>query len=185
MVRGMHYNQTYAPVIDWPTIRLLLTMALMQGWASQQIDFVMAYPQADIRKPVYMEVPKGLRTPGVDRRKHCLLVKKNIYGGKESGRTWYNWLRAGLERQGFVKMNNHNCVFVRGTTIFMVYTDDGILLDKDPKKIEDAIGDLTKEFEIDDQGNINDYLGVKVDKIDKGKLKLSQPQLIDSILKDL
>jgi hypothetical protein len=47
----------------------------------------MAYPQADISTAhAYMEIPKGFEFEG-SRAIHCLHVLKNIYGGKDVGRT--------------------------------------------------------------------------------------------------
>ena len=40
-------------------------------------------------------------------------------------------------------------------------------------------------FDIEDKGDISDYLGVHVEKLSDGKLKLSQPQLIQQIISDL
>ena len=40
MIKGQHYDQTYAPALSWTTIRLFLILALLLGWHSRQIDFV-------------------------------------------------------------------------------------------------------------------------------------------------
>ena len=44
-VAGVHYDQTYAPVTSWETIRLLLTMVLKNNWKTRQLDYVLAFPQ--------------------------------------------------------------------------------------------------------------------------------------------
>jgi hypothetical protein len=43
----------------------------------------------------------------------------------------------------------------------MVYVDDGILIDPDNVKIEK---DLQLKFEVQDEADLSDYLGVKVQK---------------------
>jgi hypothetical protein len=45
--QGVHYEGLYSPVVSWTTVRLLLTLALIHGWYTRQIDFILAYPQAD------------------------------------------------------------------------------------------------------------------------------------------
>ena len=45
--------------------------------------------------------------------------------------------------------------------------------------------DLAKQFDITDEGNINEYLGVKVTKLPDCTITLTQPHLIDSIIADL
>lgn len=185
MIKGKHFDQTYAPSLGWPTIRLLLTLSIINNWKTRQIDFVLAYPQAKAQRTYYMELPKGIRIPGCKRSTHCLKVTANLYGAKDASRTWFMHLTKGLNDIGFQQSKEDECVFYRGTTIFVVYTDDGIILDKDGKKIEKAMSDMKKKFTISDEGNLQEYLGVRVDHRSDGTIKLSQPQLIDSILKDL
>ncbi len=45
------------------------------------MDFVLAFPQADVECDIYMEVPMGFILKG-DKKKLCLKLKKNIYGTK-------------------------------------------------------------------------------------------------------
>ncbi|KAG7368166.1 reverse transcriptase RNA-dependent DNA polymerase [Nitzschia inconspicua] len=93
MVKGKHYDETYAPTLSWATIRTWLTLAVCNGWHTRQLDFVLAYPQADIPRPTYMELPDGIEIEGTSKETHCLRVLKNIYGGKDAGRTWYEYLK--------------------------------------------------------------------------------------------
>ena len=186
MIAGKHYDQTYAPALSWLTIRLFLILTIMNGWKARQIDFVLAYPQADIPRPTFMELPRGINFPGLNRNKHCLRIKKNIYGGKDSGRTWYLHLRKGLESLGFQSTNNDECIFIRGTTVLLIYTDDVIIIDKESDiNIDKCIQDLQTIFDVEDEGTLEDYLGVKVTHRSDGTIELTQPQLIDSILADL
>jgi Reverse transcriptase (RNA-dependent DNA polymerase) len=92
----------------------------------------------------------------------------------------------GLKELGFIRSDYDNCLYYRGRTMFLVYVDDGILIDPDPAEIERALTDLASKFEIEDEGAIDDYLGVKIVKSDKdGTFQLTQPHLINSILEDL
>jgi hypothetical protein len=54
---GVNFWETYAPVISWTTIRLFLVLSILNGWQTRQVDFVLAFPQADIECPMYMEIP--------------------------------------------------------------------------------------------------------------------------------
>ena len=178
-------TETFAPALTWTVIRLFLTLSIIHNWHSRQVDFVLAYPQAEIPRPTFMELPKGINIPGLDRNIHVLQVLRNIYGGKDAGRTWYLHLKKKLESIGFVQSKHDECVFYRGTTIFIVYTDDGIFFDPKKENVDKAINDMAKILNIDDQGNISDYLGVKVDSLNEGGFELTQPQLINSILIEL
>jgi Reverse transcriptase (RNA-dependent DNA polymerase) len=128
----------------------------------------MAYPQADIStNHVYIEIHKGFEFEG-GWDTHCLHVLKNIYGGKDAGRTWNQYLVKGLRELGFEQASAEECVFYWDTTTFMVYVDDGILIDPDNKKIEAALKDLKSKFEVQDEGDLSDYWVWKCRSIQMG-----------------
>ena len=56
--KGVHCDESCSPVVAWSTVRLMLTMALIQNWHAQQIDFVLAFPQAKVRKDTHMHAPE-------------------------------------------------------------------------------------------------------------------------------
>ena len=60
-VYGMNYFETYTPIVTWFAIRLMIIFGIIFCWAPQQVDFVMAYPQAPIKMDIYMELPQGFK----------------------------------------------------------------------------------------------------------------------------
>jgi hypothetical protein len=83
----VNFWEIYAPVVKWFSIRLFLITSILNGWDTRQIDFVLAYPQADVECNIYMEeVLNGFNVKG-ERKNYCLKLQKNIYGTKrvESG----------------------------------------------------------------------------------------------------
>ncbi len=56
-VYGMNYFKTYAPVVTWLAIRLMIVFGIIFCWALWQVDFGMAYPQALVETDIYMELP--------------------------------------------------------------------------------------------------------------------------------
>jgi hypothetical protein len=50
MIKGLHYEETYAPVVQWATIRFIISLAILTNWHTRQLDFVLAYTQADIER---------------------------------------------------------------------------------------------------------------------------------------
>jgi hypothetical protein len=100
-VRGVHYDQTYSPVVTWPATRFFLTQSLIHRWTTRQLDFVLAYPQAPVECDLYMEIPKGTHIPGVPKSKYVLQIINNLYGQKQAGRVWNQYFVAGLKDIGF------------------------------------------------------------------------------------
>ena len=55
---GVDFFDTYAPVVQRSTIRLLLSTVLTEGWATRQVDYTNAFAQANLHEEVYLEYPK-------------------------------------------------------------------------------------------------------------------------------
>ena len=107
---GVNFLDTYSPVVTWTSIRFFLLVCLCQGWASKQLDFVLAYPQVPVECDMYLELPKGFTYKG-DRKSHVLKLIKNVYGTRQGARVWSTFLKKGLIRQGFVQSKIDECVF--------------------------------------------------------------------------
>ena len=50
---------------------------------------------------------------------------------------------------------------------------------------KDDKGNEYRAFNMTDEGDLSDYLGVKIELLDNGLIKLCQPHLIEQILKDV
>ena len=61
---GINYWEMYAQVVGWASVRLLLIIASINRIPTRSIDFVLAFPQATLDVPVYIELPFGIRVLG-------------------------------------------------------------------------------------------------------------------------
>ena len=69
--------------------------------------------------------------------------------------------------------------------MFVVYVDDGIIVDKDVRKINEVIRELKRlKYDIEDKSTISDYLGVNFTYQSSETIELTQPQLIQQIIED-
>ncbi len=165
-INGMNYHETYAPVVTWFAIRLMIIFRIIFCWALCQVNFVMAYPQAPIEMDIYMELPQGIQTAHGNSKGHVLKLEKNIYGQKQAGRVWNSFLMDKLLSIGFTTSLVDDCMFYRNDVIFMVYVDDGIFLGDDDLKLQEAIKDIQDiGLNIEDQGHPADYVGVNIKKL--------------------
>jgi hypothetical protein len=100
---GVHFWETYAPVMNWSTVRQVLTLSLLNGFKTRQVDFIQAFTQAPLDCLIYMKVPAGfsiidgnLQFTGEANKSithdYVLQLKKNIYGLKHAGHKWYKCL---------------------------------------------------------------------------------------------
>jgi hypothetical protein len=170
----------------WFSIRLCLIMALLFNWKTRQIDFVLAFPQADVECDLFVEFPRGVNFPGVHRATHCLKLLKNLCGTKQAGRVWNQHLVDGLVgKLKFKQSKVDECVFYRGTTILLIHVDDGVLCGPSDSEIQTILIELAGLFDITDEGEIDTYLGVKIARPTPDTIELTQRHLIQQILDDV
>ena len=57
---GIDYFDTYSPVVMWSTLRMLFIIGIIRGWKSRKVDYVQAFPQAELdeNEHVYMKKKK-------------------------------------------------------------------------------------------------------------------------------
>ena len=100
-IEGVDFFETYSPVVQWSSIRLLLTMTLTNDWVTRQVDYTNAFAQAELHEEVYVEIPRDFApTTGGD---FILKLKKSLYGLKQAPKTFFEKLSAGLTQRGFIQ----------------------------------------------------------------------------------
>jgi hypothetical protein len=150
------------------------------------LDFVQAYPQAPAEVELYVSIPRGCIVDGKEDE-WCLKVLNNIYGQKQAGRVWNDFLINGLTTKlGFVQSQWDPCVLWRGSYVLIIYTDDTIVTGPDPQGVRNIMKEIGEVFDITSSNEVSDFLGVNIARNDtEGTISLTQPQLIKSILADL
>ncbi len=184
-VWGQNYWETYAPVVNWASVHLVLAIAKIHSSSSKSIDFVLALPQADLEIPVYMELSISFKAPdGENCKTYVLKLNTSLYGLKQA---WYNWftkLSYGLQDRGFVQSNINLCIFFGHKCIILTYVDDCIIIGDTHDRINVLIQSLHKgeeNFVLQDKGRIGKYLGVDIRQLDESSFELTQPFLIKRI----
>jgi hypothetical protein len=86
-VEGVDYFDTYAPVVTWTIVQILLIMSSILGLATTQVDYTAAFVHADVGEDVYIEMPKSFGKPGI-----VLKLRKSLYGLKQSPRNFFHHL---------------------------------------------------------------------------------------------
>jgi hypothetical protein len=182
---GTNYWETYAPVVNRAGVCLLLAVAKIHGLPLKSIDFVLAFPQADLEVPVYMELLLGFDAPQNGSRKlYVLCLNKSLYGLKQAGYNWFAKLCNGLMDCGFTQLNIDACIFFGKGCIVLTYVDDCIIVADSMVHIEPLISSLhdgTKNFILQDEGSIDKYLGVNIEQLNNLSFHLTQPFLIERV----
>ena len=95
-LEGVDFFETYAPVVQWGTVRILLVMSVTLGLVSTQVDYTNAFVQSDIDTLVFVEMP-----PLYGRDGYIWRLKKSLYGLRQSPLNFFKHLKQGLEDRGW------------------------------------------------------------------------------------
>jgi hypothetical protein len=132
-----------------------------------------------------MKIPKGFKIEGHDQSTHTLKLKKNLYGAKQAGRVWNQHLNHKLTELGWTQSNADDCLYYKNDVLFTVYVDDGIFISPSEQHVLDEIELLKQHFNISEEGILNDYVRVSIERASDGAIHMTQPQLINSVLHEL
>ena len=159
---------------------------LVHSWHTIQLNYVLAFTQAPFYRNLYMKIPKGFEVEGAKRGEYVFKIKKNMYGQKQAGRFWNKHLCAKLKKVGFNQSIIDECVFYKEDIIYVLYTDDSILAGPSEQRIQATIKKMQEVgLQLTIEGDLEDFLGVNIDRTSRGAIHLTQPHMINSILQDL
>jgi len=133
---GVDYNETFAPVAKFVSIRCILALAAIKDMEIHQMDVKTAFLNGDLEEEIYMEQPEGFTQEG----EHLVCkFHKSLYGLKQSLRAWNQKLDAFLKSIKFVRSDVNFSVYVTqvGDVKFfiVVYVDDFILVCNNKDKL--------------------------------------------------
>ena len=133
-IEGVDFFESYAPVVQWSTVRIMLIFVLQFGLATRQVDFNNAFAQADINEDIYVELPQGYEAKNGDNK--VLHLNKSLYGLKQAPKTFYDHMVAGLIAQGFTVSPNDPCLFIHPDMLAISWVDDVVFVARDATKLE-------------------------------------------------
>lgn len=138
--RGTDYEEIFAPVARYETVRAFLAGCVQEEMHVHQMDVVTAYIQGDLPDEIYMEQPETFEIQGQED-KVCLLCRP-LYGLKQAGRCWYAKLDAYLKSINMINSDTDPCVYVsineNNRVIVVVYVNDilGISIERNESRGE-------------------------------------------------
>ena len=166
------------------TIRLVLSIAVNNGWQLRQLDINNAFLQGTFTEDVYMAQPPGFLDQ--DKAGFVCKLRKAIYGLKQTPRAWYEELKGFLTTSGFSNSLADTSLFIykHGSSIIymLVYVDDIIVTGDNAQVVNQFIQCLAARFSLKDLGSLTHFLGIKVQTHSGGGLLLSQKRYILDLL---
>jgi len=196
-IEGVDYFDTFAPVVNWTTVRIMLIMSIILNLSTKQVDYTAAFVHAPIDLPprynqiskreqeqagIYIEIPRSFMQSG-----KVLKLKKSLYGLKQAPRNFFMHLKAKLESIGFVSDPDIDpCLFISDKVICLVYVDDTLFFSPNEIFINEVIDKLSKmDLELEVEESVAGFLGVHIDQSESRQIKLTQEGLTKRIIEAL
>ncbi|KAE8203689.1 hypothetical protein CF327_g7762 [Tilletia walkeri] len=181
---GIDYDETYAPVGRMTSLRIFFVEAAVHDCIVWQMDAETAFLNPEMDRVLYISFPEGWEKKNL--KATGLLVRKGLYGFKQSARLWWLDVVAKLSALDFTHSDADWGIFVRiepggSRTIVFVYVDDFLIAAKTQKIIDSVRDGLKASYRMTDIGPVSSVLGVKIEKVDNG-FALSQGHYIDTVL---
>jgi hypothetical protein len=161
-VEGIDYEETFAPVARYTSIRTIIALTISMGWEPHQIDVKTTFLNGEIEDEFYIEQLEGFVIH--DDKSHVCRLKKSMYGLKQAPRAWYEKTDGFLMSLGFNKSvadpNLYYHIVGDECPILVLYVDD-LFLTGSERLIVECKRALTSEFEMKDLGMMHYFLGLE------------------------
>ena len=186
--QGIDFDDTFAPVAKYNSIRTVLAVANELNLNVHQMDVKTAFLNGDLDTEIYMKQPEGFVN---DPSKVCKL-RKGIYGLKQAARLWNIKFDCFLKNNEYKASNADPCIYYKSVKendqvslmIVAVYVDDVILASNNLDILKQEKKKLGNEFKMVDQGEVNFILGMSIKRDrEEGILRIDQKAYLQSVLK--
>ena len=182
-VPGVDFNESFAPVINDVSFRIMLIVKLIWKLQASIIDVETAFLHGNLQEEIYMNIPEGMES----NNNQCLLLNKTIYGLVQSAREFYKRLIEVLKSIGFIENKSDPCLLSKwdkeDVMLIGIYVDDCIVIGKE-EQISKLIDDLKSSgFNLKIENNLTDYLSCRIiENKERGEILVMQPHLINRLI---
>lgn len=179
-IPGVDCADTFSPVICRNTLKILLAVAVERSWMCIHLDVDSAYLNSGTEETVYMEQPKFFEEKQPES--YVCKLNKSIYGLKQSGRNWNNYINKIILQFGLVRSRSDGCVYYSENKelIIGLYVDDIVLIGRE-RNIQKIKVKLQDKLKIKYLGEVSQLLSIRVRREDS-KMELDQTKYINSVL---
>ena len=162
--QGIDFDEVFAPVIRFESIRVLIAIAAQEGWILHHLDVKSAFLNGEVEEELYVKQSEGFLIEG--KEQWVLRLKKALYGLKQAPRAWYFKLHQCLLSLGFTKSRHEQAVYLKSSSVHKlivgVYVDDLIVTGTRAEDVKIFKARMAEKFEMSDLGSLSLYLGIEV-----------------------
>ena len=161
----INYDETFAPVVKWDSIQILLALAACFDLEVDQMDVKTAFLNSDLEHSIYMEPPPGSMDYG--QPNIVWQLQKSLYGLKQASHAWYQKAKQEFENLGFTQSYADHSVFTYDEDaevfcIIALYVDDLMVVCNNTTLMRTVKTRLMEMFKVKDLGPIHWFLGLEI-----------------------
>ena len=184
-VEGQHFDGTTisSPVTNSATIRIVLTLMIMANMLAHVVDVKGAFLHGEFEdgEIIHMKIPQGFEKHFPEGS--VLLLKKCLYGLKQAAKAFWRQLLRAASAMGLKRSTADPCLYfkwVNGRLVMMMsWIDDNAIVGQE-SDIMELKKDLMNQFECEDCGPMDEYVGCTIEKLNTGGIKFRQKVLLQS-----
>lgn len=180
---GVDYEEVFAPVSKYVTVRAMLALAAAQDLEIHQLDIKTAFLYGELEEDVWVEQPPGYKSG--DNSMACHL-HKSLYGLKQAPRAWHGKLSQELAAMDFKPSAADPALFIKTSSplvYLLTYVDDILVITGDTAAMNDTKTKIQASFEARDMGPVSFFLGMDIHRDRKERsIALGQHRLTKDLL---
>lgn len=197
-------DQYSSPTVMPQHTKILLALAQKQNKKLAVCDIGGAYLNADMPDLVYVSIDRNLTAMLVEMDpkaaefvnndgKLIVQLQKALYGCVQSGKLWYDNLKAFLLSIGFKVNGKDGCVFSQkmGNNDFVTISthgDDLLITYSEEKNLDEIVAALIKKYtdvKVKRGGKTIDYLGMRITIEADNSFHIDMPASIEELTQDI
>ncbi|CAI5953526.1 unnamed protein product [Closterium sp. NIES-64] len=182
-VYGADYDETFAPVGSYVTLRIFLSIVAVLNLNLMQLEIKNAFPQSKLDRVLYMHQPDYFN----DGSGRVCKLLKSLYGLKQPPLLWYLALNNVLVGAGWKKSQVDEALYFKvgkdGVARWvLVYVDDLLAASGSAAMLNELKELLESAFELREISPVQKYLGLEIVRDrSAGKLWLHQQGYADKL----
>ena len=163
---GLNYQETFAQVAKFPTLRVLLALAAHFNWQKHHMDVKTTFLYPELKETVYMTPPEGYGEFLPDHKPIPKMLKllNCLYGLKQALFKWYNHINEFLRSAGSARSNQDHNLYLSLDSIVLLYVDNILIFGRSLSAVIALKKSLSARYSMVDLGKAKQYLGMHIER---------------------
>jgi len=181
----MVISDLFAPTASSKSVSLIICLVVALGLFMCGLDIYGAFLIPEIKRNVYIELPKPL----CGNKPVFWKLRRTLYGLADSPIEFYKHISGTLISSGFTCTISDPCVFIKRESetrfvIAVIYVDDFIVAGTHMELIEELKTNLRKKYTLTESPELESFIGIHLSHNADGSVTMSQPGFIRSLLEE-